>query len=82
MIKIQSPPRSEGQKNVLKLACKPMPTVKIGLIGLGVRATKAVNRFMYIDGIEIKALCDIIPDNIQHSQNILLQHNHKKADEY
>ncbi|MFV0535759.1 MAG: Gfo/Idh/MocA family protein [Dysgonomonas sp.] len=82
MIKTQSPPRPEGQKNVLKLACEPLKTVRIGMIGLGVRATKAINRFMYLDGIEIKALCDIIPSNIEHSQDILFNHKHKKADEY
>ncbi|MFT4222993.1 Gfo/Idh/MocA family protein [Dysgonomonas sp.] len=82
MIKTQLPPRGEGQKNVLRLTCEPLKTVRVGMIGLGVRATKAINRFMYLDGVEIKALCDIIPSNIELSQSILFNYNHKKADEY
>lgn len=78
----QVPPRSEGQKSVLKLACDPISTVRVGLIGLGVRAMRAIKRFMYLDGVELKALCDVIPANIEQAQNILSDHGCKKADEY
>lgn len=82
MIKVQSPLRPEGQKNVLGLSCDPIKTVRIGVIGLGVRAIRAINRFMHIDDIEIKALCDVIPANIEQAQRILSEYNHPKADEY
>lgn len=76
------PSRPEGQKNVLKLACEPIPLVRIGIIGLGVRASRALNRFMHIEGLEIKALCDLSPVNIEHAQNILRINKRSKADEY
>lgn len=74
--------RPEGQQNALLLKCEPIPVVRIGLIGLGRRATRAIKRFMFIDGIEIKALCDTTNYNIDTFQDIIVQHNKLKATEY
>ncbi|MDR0428308.1 MAG: Gfo/Idh/MocA family oxidoreductase [Dysgonamonadaceae bacterium] len=76
------PSRPSGQKNVLKLTCEPLEVVRIGMIGLGVRAIRAINRFMYIDGIEIKGICDIVPSNIKQAQQILQTHHKPEAAEY
>lgn len=35
-----------------------IPTVRIGIIGLGMRGKGAVIRMMYIEGVEIAAICD------------------------
>lgn len=83
MIKTMMPPlRAEGQRNVLNLICEPIPTVRIGFIGLGVRATRAVNRFLHIEGVEIIALCDIQLSNVKNAQSILNKNNKKTACEY
>ena len=79
---IQPSSRSLEQKSVLRLTCDPLETIRIGMIGLGVRATRAVHRFMYIDGIEIKALCDIVALNVTQAQQILQKHNKNLAEEY
>ncbi|MDH8701944.1 putative dehydrogenase [Dysgonomonadaceae bacterium PH5-43] len=77
-----SPKRYAEQKSVLGLTCPPIDCVKIGIIGLGVRATRAIKRFMHIEGVEIKAICDVVPLNISQAQSIISQHNKPKADEY
>lgn len=74
--------RPAGQNNVLKLACEPIKTVRIGMIGLGVRAIRAVNRFSHMDGVEIRGLCDILPANIEQSQQILKENKKPVAKEY
>lgn len=48
------PPREKGQESVLQLAVDPIPTVRVGFIGLGNRGTGAVTRYTYIEGVEIK----------------------------
>lgn len=38
--------------------------VRIGFVGLGMRGPHAVQRMSYIEGVEIKALCDIRPKQL------------------
>lgn len=82
MIENQFISRQKGQKDVLKLASKPISIVRIGLIGLGVRASRALDRFMSLNGVEIKALCDISSQNVDQFQYRLLQKNRLRAKEY
>ncbi|MDG3583560.1 Gfo/Idh/MocA family protein [Galbibacter pacificus] len=46
-------------------------TVRIGFIGLGMRGPHAVQRMSYIDGVEIKGLCDIRQKQVDNAQKIL-----------
>lgn len=74
--------RPEGQKDVLLLQAAPIPLVRIGVIGLGNRALRSVNRLSDIPGAQIVALCDLIPERVSQAQEILIQHSHPKATEY
>ncbi|MDR1758474.1 MAG: Gfo/Idh/MocA family oxidoreductase [Bacteroidales bacterium] len=76
------PPRARGQKDVLQLRCAPLPVVRVGFIGLGMRGQGAVYRFTRIDGVEIKALCDLEAYNIKSVQSELAQQNRPLPDEY
>ncbi len=60
-----------AQQNILQLACPPIPTVRIGFIGLGKRGILALERYMHLDGIEVKALCDLREENIAQAEGIL-----------
>ena len=68
VIVFDAPARAEGQHSVLRLTTDPMPVVRVGFIGLGMRGPGAVERFTYLDGVEIKALCDLYPDRVEESQ--------------
>ena len=50
---------SPVQSHVLRLAHPPIPTVHIGIIGLGNRGLLTLQRYLQIEGVEIKALCEI-----------------------
>ena len=58
-------------KSVMGLACAPLKTVRIGIIGLGMRGSGAVDRLMQIEGVEIKVLCDVRPEYAKSSNNHL-----------
>ena len=45
--------------NVLNLTCPAIPVVRIGFVGLGNRGILALERYMHLEGIEVKALCDL-----------------------
>ncbi|MDR1718837.1 MAG: Gfo/Idh/MocA family oxidoreductase [Dysgonamonadaceae bacterium] len=74
--------RPAGQESVLKLAVDPIPTVRIGFIGLGNRGESAVYRYTFLEGVEIKALCDLKQDYIDRAQKQLADKSLPKADEY
>lgn len=68
----QSPPvRAVGQRHVLGLTSDPLPKVRIAIIGLGIRGTRALKRLPYIDNAYVTAVCDISYDNIKRSVRFL-----------
>ncbi|MCC8147055.1 MAG: Gfo/Idh/MocA family oxidoreductase [Bacteroidales bacterium] len=72
----------EGQSHVLQLKCDPIPTVRIGFIGLGMRGKGAVTRMMAIEGVEIKALCDLEQNNLDIVQKNIIDHQRDTAMEF
>ena len=63
MIKTPTPVRPAGQKDVLRLACAPIPIVRVAFIGLGMRGPGHVESLINIPGVEIVALCDMLEKN-------------------
>lgn len=82
MIVFDEPSRAQGQESVLGLKVAPIPVVRVGFVGLGMRGPGAVERFTFLDGVEIKALCDLLPERAAEAQKILSDKNLPKADEY
>ena len=79
LIETAIPKRPAGQKDVLGLRLAPMPIVRVGFIGLGMRGPSAVERFTHLDGVEIKAICDLHPERVEKSQAILKKAGLPKA---
>ena len=57
-IKVETPQRAQGQTDVLNLTTNKLDTVRVGIIGLGMRGYSAVERYMHIEGAKITALCE------------------------
>ena len=82
VIVFDTPAREPGQQTVLGLRTAPMDTVRVGFIGLGMRGPGAVERFTYLDGVAIKALCDLYPERVEKAQQILAEHGLPAAASY
>ena len=76
------PPRPEGQSDVIELRCDPIDTVRVAFIGLGGRGKGAVRRYTFLDGVKIVALCDLVQENLDKSQEILQEAGLPDADSY
>ncbi len=76
------PARPEGQTDVIELRCAPIDTVRMAIIGLGMRGSEAVRRFTYQEGVKIVALCDLVPDNLEKCQKMLKEKGWPQADGY
>lgn len=74
--------RKPGQSDVLQLNCAPIPIVRIAFVGLGKKGKETFNNFMYMDGIEVVALCDKVEENIQITKKVLAAHQKKEAATY
>ena len=68
-----TPARAAGQRSAAGLAAPPMPLVRIGFIGLGLRGPVSVERLTHIEGVEIRALCDTEPERVAAAQRILAE---------
>ena len=75
-------PRPAGQNNVLQLAVDPIPTVRVAIIGTGNRGSKASRRFTFMEGVEIKAICDVREGAVKRTQDIITGRDFPPADEY
>ena len=53
--------------NVLHLACQPIDTVRIAVIGLGNRGQMALERLPKIEGVKIIAIADIDSNKVNES---------------
>jgi len=63
--------------NMSGYAAPKLDTVRVGVIGLGMRGPGAVDRLSKIEGVEIKALCDLIPERVEKVKKDLSQTLHR-----
>lgn len=81
-IKVETPARPAGQENALMLTVPAMDTVRVGFVGVGMRGSSAVERYTYIPGVKINALCDVEADRVEASQKTLEDRGLPKAAGY
>lgn len=82
MIELEEPKRPAGQNNVLQLTVDPIPTVRIGFLGTGNRGGAALRRYIHMEGVEIKAICDLEEEMVKKGQKYLQDKNLPMAMEY
>lgn len=63
--------------NMSGYAAPKIETVRIGFVGLGSRGPGHVTRMSKIEGVEIKALCDIRPDHAEKVKKSLENTTHR-----
>ena len=65
-------PYSHRQEfNMSGYAAPKLEVVRVAVIGLGNRGTGTVRRLAGIEGVEIKALCDLEPERVQRSADLI-----------
>ena len=82
MIVFDEPARVAGQESMLGFAAEPIPVVRVGFVGIGMRGSAAVQRFTHLQGVEVKGLCDLVQENIDKCQKMLTDAGMAAADGY
>lgn len=75
-------PTASAGFNMCGFAAPKLNTVRVGVVGLGMRGPGAVDRLSYIEGVEITALCDKFSDRVEKAQEILSKKGLPKAKAY
>ncbi len=68
---IRLPVPDRRGKSVMGLTCEPLFVVRIGLIGLGMRGMDTVGRLLNVEGVEITAVCDVIPERVAQAKKLV-----------
>ncbi len=63
-------------------ADKPLKTVRVGVVGLGMRGPGAVHRLAAIPGVEVVALCDLYKNRVERQTKYLTSRGKKAPREY
>ncbi len=70
------PISKSSEFNMSGYAAPAIDTVRIGIIGLGMRGPGAVRRLSYLEGVDIKGLCDLLPERAEKAKGMLKDTNH------
>ena len=76
------PVRPAGQTDVIGLRCDPLPVVRMAFIGVGSRGSETLRRFLYQEGVEIVAICDVDTSYIRRNQTTLARNGRPAAVAY
>src|ERR1044071_10402447 len=57
-------PRVPAAQDPRLFRAPPIPTVRIGFVGIGGQGSVHVENLLTLEGVEIKALCDIVPEKV------------------
>jgi hypothetical protein len=63
--------------NMAGYAAPKIDVVRVGVIGMGQRGTGTVSRLAGIEGVEIRALCDLEPDRVKKAADHISYLGHK-----
>lgn len=77
-----APVAKRRNKSVFGLTVEPMETIRVGFIGIGGRGTGHVAHALVMDGVEVKAICDLLPDRIDYVKKLCLNAGKPEPDTY
>ena len=61
-------PAGHGQAPADLFAAPPMEEVRIGFVGVGLQGSSHCRNLLRIEGVQLKALCDIVPEKVTRVQ--------------
>ncbi|WP_200974254.1 Gfo/Idh/MocA family protein [Echinicola sp. 20G] len=73
----QSRKKHDQRFNMSGYAAPKLDVVRVGFIGLGMRGPGHVERMSKIQGVEIKGICDLLPENVDKVKEKLKGTPHK-----
>lgn len=67
---------------VLEFAAPPIDPVRIGYVGVGGMGSSHLENLLKIEGVQIKAICDIVPEKVAKAQQKVVEAGQPKPEGY
>jgi hypothetical protein len=48
----------------------PLPTLRVGFVGCGLQGTEHIKNLLDLDGVELRAVCDIVPEKADRARRL------------
>ena len=61
---------------------RPFGVVRIGFVGVGLMGTAHVENLLKIDGVEIRAVCDVVPERVERAQRLVTDAGQPRPEGY
>ena len=65
----ESEPRRPAGDTLIEFKAPPVDPVRVGFVGVGSQGSAHVRNFLKIEGVEVKAVCDIVEDKVTRIQD-------------
>jgi hypothetical protein len=79
---VQPAPGSGPGGSMIGVRFEPRAAVRFALVGCGGRGTSLLRDILAIDGVEVKAVCDIVPEKVAKAQAAVSQAGRPSPDGY
>jgi hypothetical protein len=76
------PPTAAGGGSMIGIPFEKRSTVRFGLIGCGGRGRSLLHDLLGVPGVEVKAVCDIVPEKVQRAQAAVVKAGQKEPAGY
>jgi predicted dehydrogenase len=60
----------------------PIPTVRVGFVGVGGMGSAHVQNYLNIEGVAVKAICDVVPAKVERAQKWVVEAGQPKPAGY
>jgi len=74
-------PPAEGS-SMVNVPFERHETVRLAVIGVGGRGTGVLGEFLGVPGVEVKAVCDVVPSKTAHAASMVEKHGQPRPTEY
>jgi predicted dehydrogenase len=71
-----------SEKTLIEFRVPPINPVRIGFVGVGGMGSAHVRNFLKIEGVEVKAVCDIVEDKVARIQKWVVEAGQPKPEGY
>jgi predicted dehydrogenase len=73
---------SGGGAPMMGYSDRPLEVVRIGFVGVGLMGTAHVENLLKIEGAEIRAVCDVVPEKVERAQQLVVDAGRRKPAGY
>jgi len=71
-----------GTASMVEFRDRPLEVVRVGFVGVGLMGTSHVENLLRIEGVEIRAVCDVVEDRAARAQQMVVDAGYPRPDAY